>query len=182
MHRAVPAAARAYFRGLAKLVDPAFAFQGRSKRPPKDPFNSMLSLGYSLLMNVVYGELENKGLNPYFGMMHRDREKHPTLASDLMEEWRAVIVDSTVMSLVNGHEILLEHFVRKEDTPGIFLTKEGIRRFITKMEQKFSTKSRYLEELSYPVSFRRGIGLQIDKLIHAMEEGDTEQYTPIRIR
>ena len=46
-----------------------------------------------------------KGLNPYFGFIHRDAENHPTLASDLMEEWRAVIVDATVMSIINGNEI-----------------------------------------------------------------------------
>ncbi|MFR3345339.1 MAG: CRISPR-associated endonuclease Cas1 [Anaerobutyricum sp.] len=46
-----------------------------------------------------------KGLNPYFGFIHRDAEKHPTLASDMIEEWRAIIVDATAMSMINGHEI-----------------------------------------------------------------------------
>lgn len=68
-------------------------------------FNSMISLGYSILMNEVYCKIEMKGLNPYFGFIHRDAEKHPTLASDMMEEWRAVIVDATAMSMINGHEI-----------------------------------------------------------------------------
>lgn len=97
--------AKAYFDGLSVLIDPEFIFHGRNRRPPKDEFNSMISLGYSVLMNEIYGKIEAKGLNPYFGFMHRDKERHPTLASDLMEEWRAVIVDSTVMSMVNGHEI-----------------------------------------------------------------------------
>lgn len=82
-------AARFYFEGLSRMVIPTFAFKGRSKRPPKDEFNAMLSLGYSLLMNEIYGRVENKGLHPYFGFLHNDKEKHPTLASDLMEEWRA---------------------------------------------------------------------------------------------
>lgn len=68
----------------------------------------MIGLGYSVLMNEIYGKIEEKGLNPYFGFMHRDAEKHPTLASDLMEEWRAVIVDATVMSIINGNEITKE--------------------------------------------------------------------------
>lgn len=97
--------AKAYFEGLAALIEPAFVFHGRNKRPPRDEFNSMISLGYSVIMNELYGKIEEKGLNPYFGFLHRDKEKHPTLASDLMEEWRAVIVDSTVMSMINGHEI-----------------------------------------------------------------------------
>ena len=99
-------AARYYFQGLSKVVDDRFHFSGRSKRPPKDEFNAMLSLGYSILMSEIYGMLVSKGLNPYFGFIHRDREKHPTLASDMIEEWRAVIVDAVTMSLINGHEIL----------------------------------------------------------------------------
>ena len=98
-------AAKSYFQGLSKCIDEEFKFQGRSRRPPKDEFNSMISFGYSLLLNEVYCKIEMKGLNPYFGFIHRDAEKHPTLASDLMEEWRAVIVDATVMSLINGYEI-----------------------------------------------------------------------------
>ena len=54
-----------------------FVFQGRSRRPPLDEFNSMIGLGYSVLMNEIYGKIEAKGLNPYFGFMHRDAEKHP---------------------------------------------------------------------------------------------------------
>lgn len=96
--------AKAYFEGLSRLIEPDFLFHGRSKRPPLDEFNSMISLGYSVIMNELYGKIEAKGLNPYFGFLHRDNEKHPTLASDLIEEWRAVIVDATVMSMINGQK------------------------------------------------------------------------------
>lgn len=114
--------AKAYFEGMSKLIDRDFQFQGRSRRPPKDEFNSMISLGYSILMNELYGKIESKGLNPYFGFMHRDKEKHPTLASDMMEEWRAVIVDSTAMSMINGHEIHKEDFMIDLDEPGDCIT------------------------------------------------------------
>lgn len=60
---------------------------GRSRRPPRDEFNSMISLGYSILMNEVYCKIENERLESYFGFIHRDAEKHPTLASDMMEEY-----------------------------------------------------------------------------------------------
>lgn len=122
-------AARYYFQGLSKCVKSEFQFRGRSKRPPKDEFNSMISLGYSILMNEIYCKVEMKGLNPYFGFIHRDAEKHPTLASDLMEEWRAVIVDATVMSLINGNEILKEQFTFDEEGQGCYLTKEGLKVF-----------------------------------------------------
>lgn len=175
-------AARYYFQGLAKVTEPEFYFQGRSKRPPKDEFNSMLSLGYSILLNEIYGKLQNKGLNPYFGFVHQDREKHPTLASDLMEEWRAVIVDSVVMSLVNGHEITKSHFRQNADMPGYYLTNEGMKIFIQKLEKKIHTDTRYLDYIDYPVSFRRAMELQIMQLVRAIEAEDVTLYQPIRIR
>ena len=73
--------AKYYFDGLSQCIKEDFAFHGRSRRPPLDEFNSMIGLGYSVLMNEIYGKIEEKGLNPYFGFMHRDAEKHPTLAS-----------------------------------------------------------------------------------------------------
>ena len=87
-------AAKYYFKGLSACIDENFTFQGRNRRPPRDEFNSMISLGYSILMNEVYCKIEMKGLNPYFGFIHRDAEKHPTLASDMIEEWRAIIAVS----------------------------------------------------------------------------------------
>lgn len=174
--------AKAYFEGLSMLIEPSFSFQGRNKRPPKDEFNSMLSLGYSILLNELYGKIEIKGLNPYFGFLHRDREKHPTLASDMMEEWRAVIVDSTVMSMINGHEIQKEDFVMNFDEPGCFLTKNGIKLYLAKLEKKLQTEVRYLSYVDYAVSFRRGIALQMDMLVKAIEAEDASIYQPIEIR
>lgn len=176
-------AARVYFSMLSKLINKQeFKFDGRNKRPPKDAFNSMISLGYSILLNEVYGEIENKGLNPYFGFLHSDRENHPTLASDLMEEWRAVIVDSTVMSLINGNEISIDHFYKRDDSPGIFLDRDGMKIFIAKLEKKFAVQSKYLSQVEFPVSFRRGIGLQIESLVRAIENDDINEYTPVRLR
>lgn len=174
--------AKAYFEGLSKVIKPEFKFSGRNKRPPRDEFNSMISLGYSIILNEIYGVLESKGLNPYFGFMHRDKEKHPTLASDMMEEWRAVIVDSTVMSMINGNEIQKEDFLMNIEEPGCFLTKNGIKLFLDKLEKKLQTEIRYLDYMDYPVSFRRGISLQVEKLAEAVEAGDASIYRPIEIR
>jgi CRISPR-associated protein Cas1 len=173
--------AKAYFSALSKMVEPDFRFEGRSRRPPKDAFNSMISLGYSLLLNAVIGAIEMKGLNPYFGFLHSDRERHPTLASDLMEEWRAVIVDSTVMSLVNGHEISTDEFSRGDDG-GVYISKNGMKVILKKLEAKFMAKNRYLSYADYPISFRRAIELQVGELAKAIESGNHEQYSPIRIR
>lgn len=176
-------AAKAYFKSLNSLVNvPEFKFKGRNRRPPRDRFNSMLSLGYALVMNDMYGAIEGRGLNPFFGFIHQDKEKHPTLASDLMEEWRAVIVDSVVMSLINGHEIKASSFFTDEETGGVFLDKEGLKIFIAKTEKRFNTSMKYLTYLDYPVSFRKGIDMQVLQLCKAIEEKDPQLYQPIYIR
>lgn len=174
--------AKAYFEGLSRCIDQSFVFHGRNRRPPRDPFNSMISLGYSILMNELYFEIEMKGLNPYFGFMHRDAERHPTLASDLMEEWRAIIVDATVMSLINGHEINKEQFYYDIDEPGCYLTKEGLKIYLSKLEKKFLTATRYLSYVDYSVSFRRAIGLQINRMVMAIEKEEPSFYEPMEIR
>lgn len=175
-------AAKIYFKVLGELINPEFAFSGRTRRPPLDPFNSLISLGYSIILNEIYGKLEARGLNPYFGVMHSDREKHPTLASDLMEEWRAVLVDSTALSMLNGHELEKEDFYVNVEEPGVFLTNEGFKTYVQKLEKKFRTDNKYLTYVDYSVSFRRAIDLQIGQLIKAIETGDVEEYKPIMIR
>jgi len=175
-------AAKSYYYGLGRLVVPEFAFKGRSRRPPRDAFNSMLSLGYAILMHTMYGALESRGFNPYFGFLHADREKHPALASDLMEEWRAVIVDSVVMAMVNGREILPEHFYTVPGEPGVFLNKDGFKLFISKLEKRFAANQKYLSYADYPVPFRRAIFMQAGELAKAVEAGDAGFYSPIVIR
>lgn len=174
--------AKYYFEGLSRCIEEDFVFKGRSRRPPLDAFNSMISLGYSILMNEIYGAIEARGLNPYFGFMHRDAEKHPTLASDMMEEWRAVLVDSTVMSMINGHEVDISEFYNEVDMPGVFMAKESLKKYLSKLEKKFQTESRYLTYMDCSVSFRRGISLQMRQLAKAIEEQDVSVYEPIRIR
>ena len=137
---------------------------------------------HSILMNELYSEIEVKGLNPYFGFMHRDAEKHPTLASDMMEEWRAVLVDATVMSLINGHEVIKDEFYQDIETPGVYMTREALGKYLNKLDKKFHTENRYLPYVDYSVSFRRAIALQMQQLVKAIEENDASIYTPVRIR
>lgn len=174
--------AKYYFDGLSKCIKEDFAFHGRSRRPPLDEFNSMIGLGYSVLMNEIYGKIEEKGLNPYFGFIHRDAEKHPTLASDLMEEWRAVIVDATVMSIINGNEITKEEFTHNVDEPGCYLNRKGVGILIKKLEKKFQTDVKYLNYIDYSVDFRHAMLLQVNQLVKAMESEDASLYYPIQIR
>ena len=175
-------AAKTYFRELGRMIDPQFAFSGRTRRPPKDTFNSLISLGYSIILNEFYGKIEGKGLNPCFGVMYSDHEKHPTLASDLMEEWRAVLIDSLALSMLNGHELCKDDFYTETEQPGVFLEKDGFKKYIQKLENKFRTETRYLSYIDYSVSFRRAMDLQINQFVKVLETNDVELYHPVVIR
>lgn len=176
-------AARLYFKALSDLIEPKeFKFNGRNRRPPKDPFNSMLSFGYTILMNDIYSAIEARGLSPYFGFVHQDRDKHPTLSSDLIEEWRAVIIDSLTMALINGNEISYDNFIIDNESRGVFFDKEGIKIFIGKLEKRMATSMKYLDYISYSTTFRKAIDLQVLQLCKAIEENNPSLYMPIRIR
>lgn len=175
-------ASKLYFSFLGKVVKSDFYFERRTKRPPEDEFNSMLSFGYSILFNEIYGKIEGKGLNPYFGIMHKDKEKHPSLASDLIEEWRAVIIDSLVMSLVNGNEISKSNFYRLDNEKIVLLDSEGFKKFIVKYDKKINTSNSYLNYINYKISYRRAIDFQINQFVKAIESEDVSLYEPIMIR
>lgn len=176
------AAARAYFDALARLIKPEFAFSGRNRRPPKDPFNAMLSLGYTILFYEIFAEVENRSLSPYIGFIHCIKENHPALVSDLLEEWRAAIVDATVMSMIQGNEISVEDFQKDEESEGVFLDKKALQAYIRKLEKKMRSTINYLDYLEHPVSFRRAIWWQVKSLSSCIDNRDFTDYHPLRIR
>lgn len=119
-------AARNYFQGL-DLLAPGVA-TGRSRRPPQDPVNCVLSFGYGMLRVAVQGALEQVGLDPYLGYLHGIRPGKPALALDLMEEFRPLMVDRLVLNLVNRRQLNSSH---TQQLPGgaVELTDTG-RKFV----------------------------------------------------
>lgn len=96
------AAAANYYPTLGEcLTHPGFELTTRSRRPPRDPINAMLSFGYQLLWNHILLLIELQGLDPYQGCLHTSHHNHPCLASDLIEQFRAPIIDSLVLWLIN---------------------------------------------------------------------------------
>lgn len=172
-------AAKLYFRALGELVDSDFSFQHRSKQPPLDPFNSLLSFGYTLLMYDIYTAICNEGLHPYIGFMHALKQGHPALASDLMEEWRAIIIDSLVMALVQGHEIFINEFDRDIDTGGVYLKKEKRKFFIEQYEKRMLRVNQYGDK---PCTFRELLINQVQLYAKALRENDGRIYKSIKVR
>ena len=111
-----------------------FYFHGRNKRPPLDPVNAMLSFGYTFLANDCAGALEGVGLDSYVGFLHRDRPGRKSLALDLMEEMRAVLVDRFVLTLINNRQIREEHFQSSESS-AVEFTDAGRKKFITEWQE-----------------------------------------------
>lgn len=172
--------ARYYFLALSKLVNENFKFIGRNRMPPTDEFNSLLSYGYTILLYEIFNALENKGLNPYAGYLHKDKHGHPALASDLLEEWRAIIVDSLAVNMVNNYGILKSDFDRNEGVKAVYIKKTGKQKFIQGLEKKLDVEVAYFADEQ--MSFRKGIELQVMKLVRSIEEGNADLYTPIKIR
>jgi CRISPR-associated protein Cas1 len=125
------AGASHYFSSFGQcLRQPGFQFGGRHKRPPTNPANALLSFGYALLWNHILSQIELHGLDPYQACLHSGSDRHPALASDLIEEFRTPIIESIITRLVNNRAIDPDlHFEYRDG--GCFLNSDGRRRFIS---------------------------------------------------
>lgn len=170
--------ASVYFRIFDELIlnqKESFFFHGRNKRPPLDKVNAMLSFGYSLLANDCAGALEGAGLDSYVGFLHRDRPGRKSLALDLMEELRAVLVDRFVLTLINNRQIRKEHF-RESGSGAVEFTDEGKKKFITAWQE------RKREQITHPYLQEKicwGLVVHIQALLLARYlRGDLDGYPP----
>lgn len=124
-------AAQAYFgvfNHLIRAPDPALRFNGRSRRPPLDAINALLSFLYTLLTHDCRSALETVGLDPAVGFLHRDRPGRPSLALDLLEEFRPLLADRLALSLINRRQINIRDFTRLDN--GAVLLKEDSRKTV----------------------------------------------------
>ncbi|MFH5185061.1 type I-C CRISPR-associated endonuclease Cas1c [Paenibacillus sp. TAB 01] len=135
-------AATSYFKLLDSMVlqqKEDFYFHSRSRRPPLDNVNAMLSFAYSLLANDVTSALEGVGLDAYVGFMHRDRPGRASLALDVMEELRGVYADRFVLSLINKKMVSKEDFLRKENG-AVIMKDEARKKFLAAWQNKKQEK------------------------------------------
>ena len=110
-------------------------FNGRSRRPPLDPVNALLSFIYTLLVNDVTGALESVGLDPQVGFLHCDRPGRPSLALDLMEELRPFLADRLTLSLINRRQVQKNDFSIKE-SGAVLLTDEGRKKVLVSYQKR----------------------------------------------
>lgn len=170
-------AARSYFGVFQVLLNEktGFEFRKRNRRPPLDPINALLSFLYTLLAHDCRGACEAVGLDPQVGFLHRDRPGRPGLALDLMEEFRPMLVDRLVFSLVNRQQITLKDFEVSES--GAVLLKEKPRKRVLQ-----SWQERKQDTITHPLlGEKMTIGLlpHTQALLLARHlRGDTDLYPP----
>lgn len=152
-----------------------FVFHLRSRRPPQDNVNAMLSFAYTLLANDTAAALEAVGLDAYVGFMHRDRPGRASLALDVMEELRGVLADRFVLSMINRKEITSAGFLTKENG-AVLMTDEARKTFL----QAWQTKKQ--EKITHPFLGEKimwGLVPYVQSLLLARYlRGDLDDYPP----
>lgn len=171
-------AAKAYFEIYKGAFNPIWNFNNRNRKPSKDPINGLLNLGYSLLAQVVTTAILISGLNPCFGIFHNPGQKRPALSLDLMEEFRAPLVDSLVMSLVNRNVFAPDDFILRN---GSFQLKvKPLKIFLAKFGDLIDRQIK-LEKIKKKLTYRKIMELQAQKL-KKLIEGQTDNYRPFKAR
>lgn len=141
--------ARVYYQALRQYFEPKWEFSGRNRRPPLDPINALLSWGYGVLLARVFSATVQAGLDPYLGFFHAIEPSRPNLVLDLMEEFRPVIVDHTVISLIQSNVLDPLDFETSPDGTGIWLGNMAKKLYLEALEKRFQTV------LFYPAQNRR---------------------------
>jgi CRISPR-associated protein Cas1 len=123
-----------YFKGLSLILKNKFLFEKREYHPPKDPANALLSFGYSLITNEIFSLLSGIGFDPYIGFFHELTYNRPSLALDIVEEFRTPVVDKMIVTLINKNIIKEEDFQREENS--IYLNNIAKKTFLIHYEKR----------------------------------------------
>lgn len=165
----------AYFRAFRLILEHDYSFVARVRRPPTDPVNSLLSFGYTLLAYGIQSAIRTVGLDPFLGYYHTTQYSRPSLALDLMEEWRPIVVDSLVLQGINTGAFSADDFTRIEDTKAVVLTDQARKRFLAAYEERVQTRVTHRGE---QVTYRRLFELQARQLARVVtgKQADYQAY------
>jgi CRISPR-associated protein Cas1 len=155
-----------------------FDFRKRNRRPPRDPVNALLSFAYAMLLKDCFSALCTVGFDPYYGFYHASRHGKPSLALDLMEEFRAIIADSVVLTLLNNGSLTPKEFLVWREA--CQLTDEGRKRFFQAYEQRKATVVTH-PVFGYKMAYGRMLEVQA-RMLAAHIRGDIPDYTGFTVR
>lgn len=176
-------AARLYFGAFSGMLKPrpaaedgprewTFDFNSRNRRPPRDPVNAMLSYAYTLLAKDLSVLAQVIGFDPYLGFYHQPRYGRPSLALDVMEEFRPLIADSVVLTVVNTGVLAPDDFIRRG--PSVAMKDAARKRFIRAYESRLDTLITH-PIFGYRVSYRRILEVQL-RLLGRVLTGEIQDY------
>ena len=175
-------AARLYFSRFSNVLRNddlgTFDFEGRNRRPPRDPINCLLSFAYALLTKDVTATVWAVGFDPYLGVYHRPRFGRPALALDLAEEFRPLIAESVAVNSVNNGEMRRGAFTIRAQ--GVAMTKQGRQAFIKSYERRMDQEVTH-PTYGYRITYRRVLEVQA-RILGAYLLGEIPEYVPFMTR
>ena len=146
----------------------------RIRQPPTDGINALLSYGYTLLFYNLYSLLRSRGLNPHVGFLHALRQGHPALASDIMEEFRALVVDAVVWNLALNQHLTPEDFDYPKAEGEPCLLKSNARQiFIKALEEKLNSPITH-PNTGVTLDYRRCMEYQVQHLVQVIKSSEYE--------
>jgi CRISPR-associated protein Cas1 len=174
------AAARAYFEAFAGLLPDQWQFPGRRRQPPTDPVNALLSCGYGVLFQNLLTLVAQRGLDPHLGCLHAVRDGHPALISDLMEEFRALVVDAVVLKLLAQHDVRPHDFTGRGPGQPCRINLQLRKVYLRELEAKLQSR------IVHPATgregdYRRAMRMQVGHWIQVLE-GQAAVYRPFMPR
>ena len=173
--------AKGYFAILRAALNKQLSFGRRSRRPPRDPANALLSFGYGLLSANIISALEIVGLDPYCGYFHAQAYGRPALALDLMEEFRPIIADSVLLTLVNKKMLTENDFeAARGGASGIYLTRRGRKVFLAQYTHRLQTNI-YHPLAGRALSYQKIFEIQARQIAKLIKE-EIDLYKPFVVR
>lgn len=173
-------AAKIYFKIMRSIIEPQWRFHDRNRRPPKDPVNGLLGFGYTLLTHAMSAALQIAGLDPYLGYFHTEGFGKPALALDLVEEFRAPVIDALVVALIALRQITTDDFEQDRSDGAVILKqkarREFVRQFGLKLGQPIKTR-----EIGRPLTYQKHFEVQSRKVV-ALITGKASEYHPFMMR
>lgn len=164
-----------YYSAFKILLKKDFTWKSRSKRPPRDPINAMISFGNSLMYTTVLSEIYKTALDPTVSFLHEPSTKRFSLCLDLSEIFKPLLVDPIILNLVNNRRISEAHF--EFSSSAVYLNEEGRKRFLAAFDEKMRTTFKH-RRLNRKVSYRYLIRLEAYKLIKHLIGDD--RYKPFK--
>jgi len=165
------------FGGLLRA--PGFHFDGRNRRPPMDPVNALLSFGYTILSNAVEAAVSVVGLDAFLGALHAPAAGRPSLVCDLVEEFRAPVVDALVVGAINVAEVTPEDFEDAGPGEPVVVRREALCTVLRLLERRLTSPVHYAplgKKLPY-----REVLLQQARHLARVVLGEDAAYQPFRL-